>query len=336
MRVAVYGKIPRLDLVPKSTFNLLPEDARRFWSDHIKGIRSAIHRALSEADNASKIAVVGGGRCYDIDLNSLIKSPNLKEISIVDLNEAEVHGAASRVKDKSEKLEFVQMDITLIMADFIEALKIFPEVLPTDTQDPLAALIVPFIELFKKCCEKRKFPEELEKKYDVVVSDAILSQLVTAFATYVYDYIESKSLLTIHDIPVSKEAELRKQLMFKAYEMLIPDHIKMLRAMTRESGRIVLVAENSISEHAMLPRGGKNNQPGWVFERKFEGKDILRNMVIEPVLRDGENIDDAVKRLVPDLPVISSQKWRWNRVPPELHEAEITNAHEVMGITLVV
>ena len=122
--------------------------------------------------------------------------------------------------------------------------------------------------------------------------------------------------------------------MFKVYEAMLPDHVGVLRTMTRPGGNVVLAAENRNMECTMIRAKQSLRATGWIKERDVGLHKIMRNKDENPVLRGGEAIDAAVRRHFSSINVHEVQQWRWNRVPPELHEGHVTNVHQVIGIAL--
>jgi len=216
-----------------NAINVNHEDRTQRWENHRQNICRLIDQALQIDPSVDvlpqkvrSIIVFGAGRCDDLEFSFL--DSRFDQIVLVDID-------ASTVSEQIAKLSpDLQKKIRIEILDFsgLEEVGYYQQ-LETLSREANVKAIKKWI---RKIALQLKLPESLnEKKYDVVLSTAVYSQLC---------YVPSLLILAPYVSYYSKkEIEDLKQEMVYLTHAVIANYNKMVVNRCGENGRIIAVSD---------------------------------------------------------------------------------------------
>lgn len=317
------------------TAQLSPENANLYWHEHRTNMSEFIKESLRLTHKPEKVAVIGAGECNDLDIQGILNNSGIQKIDFIDLDSKGVESAINRIKkdlitvlgesESNLQLNSCPLDVTFFLEELInDFCKIrwkyarynFP---PSEKEQE--KLYTEIISVFEKCINTRTLAEK--SQYDVVVSDCILSQLLVSIEIQV-----QKLLDDIYDINLGAR-NLYRRLKGDIEKTFIPDHLKILKHMTKPDGHIfiasdqVLLKREKVSEkhREMLMRLKRSGE----LPENENIRDFDRNYIIEEIpIRRIDYMDGDLQKIFkehdPSTQIVKNETWEWNRQPHELQK----------------
>ena len=340
--------LERLRVVGSS--DITPENSEKYWLEHKAGMTWGIQKALGECWYPRDVAILGAGRCNDIRLLEVMQKGSIENIDLYDLDADSLHVAINDVKAKintlmPEAVTFanfnpVLADVTFVMRELVSRFDKIRRIFQTDLiymgENKQTRLYWAILEAIHDTLRKREIPN---LRYDTVVSDCVLSQILVAIEMQVdclRDELLSKSEISF---------ELWNRMTELIHEIFVEDHIAILRNFTRPGGTIFIASDTILllrgkvhKNHAgmLYSMHGKGELPGNENIRDFGGDYVVEELEIPRIkYMDGDLLKIVSKCSPPGLSIVASKEWEWNRNPHELqNDNSVFGAEKVQGVVL--
>jgi len=284
------------------------KDAKRYWKAQRYQMNSGISKALDQIPGQKNVAVIGAGACYDFDPQKIICDAQVRHLDLIDLDssssEFALNHAMTEIRQRTDtclagevqledRVGVIEMEATLILADFFKKLaslkKSHSHQLRLSKSSHIPELIEPIAVLLEEAITEAQLPETLKGKYNLVVSDCILSQMLVAIEQRIALYLEP---IIRHD---KLGSDLWMHIKTRIPEIIIPHHIQTMQEMMTEGGRVFLASD----QITLLHNTYQKSQPR--------------------VTLEGGDLEAIITKYCPGFEVQSRRDWKWNRMPKELY-----------------
>ncbi|MBD3156986.1 hypothetical protein GF369_04130 [Candidatus Peregrinibacteria bacterium] len=329
--------------------NITPENSDKYWIEHKDNMTWGIQKALYEARYPRDVAILGAGKCNDIRLHEIMQVGSVENIDLYDLHAGDLQKALAYITSKiksimPEALDFARInpvikDVTCVMKRLFSKFDVIRKYFNNNLYPYGVQREKEFLHKIKAAfCEVFQERETEFVRYDTVVSDCILSQILAG--------IDIQLELLINDvfelIYVNKGG--LQELKEVAQKMFIADHMNVLQSMTRPGGSIFIA-----SDRMLLYRGRvhKDYAQDVYQTHKMEGfptnksiRDFGGDYIVEQIevprfeYLDGD-LEKIAQEHLPEYEIVGSKTWEWNRQPHELRKnGDTFSAEEVQGVVL--
>lgn len=334
--------VDRLDVVGCS--NISPDQAEKYWQEHKNHMTWGIQEALNQSWHPKDIAVLGAGRCNDINLLEIMQRGSVETIDLYDLDAAGLDEALHYTRAKINKLlpealSYARFnpiigDVTFVLEDMLNRFdnlynELIHRKIKKESFDDQAMIVNRMIEEINKSLNNRPKPE---KRYDVVVSDCILSQIAATLELQITQFFEA--LFNESDIAY----ELWEKIKHVIDKLFVEDHLRVLMEMVKPRGSIFIASDTTL-----LLRGKVSKQYGEESGRdSFNGKIVntdedymLQEMEVSRFYYANGNLRTMVEKHLPNCTVIGEKRWEWNRNPYQLQNNDtVFSAEKVQGLVI--
>lgn len=301
---------------PANSPEITQEISEKYWVEHKANMTWGVQKALNECLCPREVAIFGAGKCNDIRLLEIMQKGAVQNIDLYDVDLESVESAISYVKGRIEKIlpeavNFVNFnpvitDITFVMKSIF---KKFAELkCSLEGSGKEKELFRKILIAIRDSIRARHLPE---KKYDVVVSDCILSQILNEIEFHI------TKLRNEVVRPGYTSDWLWENMNEIVHEIFVTDHFKILDRMTGDRGSIFFASDN-----ILLLRG------------KID-KTQFQELAVPRFKYMNGNLSEMAKKHMQDFDIVGDRSWEWNRNPHELqNEDSIFCAEKVQGIVL--
>lgn len=337
----------RLDTLGSTS--ITPEDSDKYWVEHKAGMTWGIQKALSECSYPRDVAILGAGKCNDIRLLEVMERGSVENVDLYDLDADSIYGAIQCVKAKINKFlpeaincanfNPVIADVTFVLQDLLRRFdrirgSFMSNMAPIGTKRKWRVYRA-IIDAINESIKSRQFPDI---KYDVVVSDCILNQIILG--------VDMQINTLIRDLfsPSERDFTMLADLQETVHEIFAEDHIDVLKKMTRVGGSIFIASDRILLYRGKVSRNHEEMLRGMQARGELPEEEVIRDFggdyLVEELemprcfYMDGDllQILESHKK---DLELIDSKDWEWNREPHELQKSGASfGAEKVQGVVL--
>ena len=347
-------------------------DAERYWTEHRDHLNGKIGSALELIGGSSiEMAVLGAGNCNDFDLGAFVEDPRLSSISLIDLDRRGVEealmlafemvrGRLTRTlggetgavlspeaeRELVSKCRLIHGDVTFFMESFIkriDGLDIGKKSRYRSLNTPArrSDFLRPILDIIKECIDAAVVPENLAGKYQFVVSDCILSQILVSIEVRIAAYLRRKLLeppgTDLRGGALENSQALWKMIKTEVPRLLIPHHIEILKALTVSEGLIFIASDQVRLRRAKVPLEVATEQkvpPESLIQIPEQGFVMVQGPERRVHLQDG-NLRKIIETSFPGITILEESRWVWNRQPFQLQPAgQFFEAEEVHGVMM--
>ncbi len=334
--------VDRLDVVGCSTIS--PEKAEKYWREHKSHMTWGVQEALNHSWYPKDIAVLGAGRCNDINLLEIMQRGSVETVDLYDLDATGMDEALHHTRAKisallPEALDYAQFnpimcDVTFVLEDILKRFdSLYSRLLHSGVEKDFVAaqtmIVTKIIEEIRDAVSHRPAPD---KQYDVVVSDCILSQIVVTLELQIIKFFDA--LFNGKNI----SHELWDTIKHSIDTLFVEDHFRVLTEMVKPHGSLFIASDNTL-----LMRGKVSQQ--YVEEsKKFHVQGSVLDVGEDYMLQEIEiprfnylngDLREMIDKHLPGYTILDEKQWEWNRNPHQLQNNDtIFSAERVQGVVL--